>query len=623
MRFHCLLATIGIAASVRAVDLDALRVKALASYTKSSDVAGNSRIKLLRRGDSVGTAIDLIKSIAPNATFRVKDDSYLGANGLSHVFLQQTVHDVDIDNAILNVNIDREGNVFSYGNSLFAGDLPKESPKSRRLTLDPVGALEAVRETLKLPIQVPNNAVTESVSDEQESYLIKNVEGAETDPAAKQVYLVKPEGKLVLAWKIQTIVKDTSFSSYVDIDAGASEVVAVLDHVDYWSYEVYPFGLNDPREGERTTVDNPQDSTASPFGWHDPKNTVSGMYDTEGNNVMAGAVPVIPGNFKEARSPNESFIFPYTPDARTPDDSYEAAVTQAFYTTNMLHDLYYLLGFTPAAGNYQKDNNGEGGRGNDPVQVNLQTAGGKNNGKFQQSADGGRGILTMYLFNHTDPERDSAFDNGFIIHEYTHGMSDRLTGGASTTGCLNAWEADGMAEGWSDLFAAALTIKPSDTSDTATYGFAAWSLNQTDPPTARLRMYSTNMDVNEFTYASANGLTKVHEVGTVWATMLYESLWNLINKHGKNDNSRPDLVNGVPTDGKFLMLKLLIDAFAIQPCNPSMVQARDAIIDADVALTGGGNRCEIWKGFAKRGLGAGAVTADPRVDNFDLPEGVC
>lgn len=105
MRFHCLLATIGIAASVRAVDLDALRVKALASYTKSSDVAGNSRIKLLRRGDSVGTAIDLIKSIAPNATFRVKDDSYLGANGLSHVFLQQTVHDVDIDNAILNVNV--------------------------------------------------------------------------------------------------------------------------------------------------------------------------------------------------------------------------------------------------------------------------------------------------------------------------------------------------------------------------------------------------------------------------------------------------------------------------------------------------------------------------------------
>lgn len=91
---------------------------------------------------------------------------------------------------------------------------------------------------MELPIQVSNSAVTELVSDEQESYLIKNVEGAETEPTAKQVYLVKSDGELVLAWKIQTIVKDTSFSSYVEIDAGASEVVAVLDHVDYWSYEV-------------------------------------------------------------------------------------------------------------------------------------------------------------------------------------------------------------------------------------------------------------------------------------------------------------------------------------------------------------------------------------------------
>jgi extracellular elastinolytic metalloproteinase len=43
-----------------------------------------------------------------------------------------------------------------------------------------------------------------------------------------------------------------------------------------------------------------------------------------------------------------------------------------------------------------------------------------------------------------------------------------------------------------------------------------------------------------------------------------------------------------------------------QPCSPNFVQARDAIIDADTALTKGANKCEIWKGFAKRGLGTGA-----------------
>jgi extracellular elastinolytic metalloproteinase len=138
-----------------------------------------------------------------------------------------------------------------------------------------------------------------------------------------------------------------------------------------------------------------------------------------------------------------------------------------------------------------------------------------------------------------------------------------MTGGPLTEGCLNDWEADGMAEGWSDLFAAAITMKPDETRENATYGFAAWPTGKTNPPTARLVMYSTNMEINNFTYSTINGFTRVHEVGTSWATMLYEVMWNLIDKYGKNDNPRPDFENGVPTDGKFLMLKLLIDAFAM------------------------------------------------------------
>lgn len=142
-------------------------------------------------------------------------------------------------------------------------------------------------------------------------------------------------------------------------------------------------------------------------------------------------------------------------------------------------------------------------------------------------------------------------------------VSGRLTGGAATSACLEDWEADGMAEGWSDLFASALAIKPADTSATAQYGFAAWPLNVTSPRTARLVMYSTDRSVNNWTYSNANGLEKVHQVGTVWATMLYDILWSLIDKHGKNDNPRPDFVDGKPTDGKFLWLKILTDSFSM------------------------------------------------------------
>jgi extracellular elastinolytic metalloproteinase len=44
-----------------------------------------------------------------------------------------------------------------------------------------------------------------------------------------------------------------------------------------------------------------------------------------------------------------------------------------------------------------------------------------NNGMFSHSVDGETPTLTMYLFDKTDPQRDGAFDQGFLIHEYTHG----------------------------------------------------------------------------------------------------------------------------------------------------------------------------------------------------------
>ena len=62
-----------------------------------------------------------------------------------------------------------------------------------------------------------------------------------------------------------------------------------------------------------------------------------------------------------------------------------------------------------------------------------------------------------------------------------------------------------------------------------------------------------------------------------------------------------------------------------QPCNPNFIQARDAILDADKALTGGQNACEIWKGFAKRGLGeeASYMWLMGRTTSNKVPDGLC
>ena len=67
---------------------------------------------------------------------------------------------------------------------------------------------------------------------------------------------------------------------------------------------------------------------------------------------------------------------------------------------------------------------------------------------------------------------DGDFDNGIIAHEYGHGISNRLTGGASNSSCLSNDEQ--MGEGWSDWFGLMLTIEPADT-DTDIRGIGTYA----------------------------------------------------------------------------------------------------------------------------------------------------
>lgn len=77
-------------------------------------------------------------------------------------------------------------------------------------------------------------------------------------------------------------------------------------------------------------------------------------------------------------------------------------------------------------------------------------------------------------------------------------------------------------------------------------------------------------------------------------------MWNLEEKHGYQaevtPTFRPD--TNIPTTGRHLAMKLVLDAMKLQPCNPTFLNARDAILDADRALTDGENLCPLWTGFA-------------------------
>ena len=52
--------------------------------------------------------------------------------------------------------------------------------------------------------------------------------------------------------------------------------------------------------------------------------------------------------------------------------------------------------------------------------------------------------MQMYLFNSPTPARDGDLDGEIILHEYTHGLSNRRVGGGVGISLL---QTEGMGEG--------------------------------------------------------------------------------------------------------------------------------------------------------------------------------
>ena len=151
-----------------------------------------------------------------------------------------------------------------------------------------------------------------------------------------------------------------------------------------------------------------------------------------------------------------AFAFPL--DLAEPPAAYTAAATtNLFYWTNVVHDVLYRYGFDEAAGNFQATNYGGVGAGGDEVRAEAQDGASTNNARFYTPPEGERPRMQLYEWTSTSPRRDGDLDAAIIAHEYGHGVSTRLTGGASAVGCLGNREQ--MGEGWSDFYGLLLTME--------------------------------------------------------------------------------------------------------------------------------------------------------------------
>nr|MBA3684136.1 M36 family metallopeptidase [Planctomycetota bacterium] len=325
------------------------------------------------------------------------------------------------------------------------------------------------------------------------------------------------------------------------------------------------------------------DPLASPNGW------CNASASTMGNNADAN----VDHNFDRLADRRaagtiggggSTLTFDFTPDLTVAPQSttanQDAATVNMFYWMNIAHDRLYKHGFTEAFGNYQSENFSRGGLGGDPMIGTVQTALGRisNNASFTDAnSDGVSARIIMFLFNQVTPERDSGLDAQLIIHEYMHGLIMRMINGGGVHYGGTYWpQGRSMAEGYCDFMGICLTADPNDDTS-ANYPFCAYLTRQTSPDNYyrgyRQYPYSTNMSADPMTLSMVPLFPgqEVHGMGVLWGSVLWDARAALIDK-----------TDG--TTGTNMILDLVLEAIKLTPPEPTLLEARDALLLADVVL---------------------------------------
>ena len=598
-------------------------------------------------------------------------------NGVTHIYFQQRYQGLPIANALANVNVTLDGQVAS-ANSAFvplggqetengAVDYRFSNPYQFELSARDVshiheGGLSKTQsmQSWQIDPRLSADQALVRLSDffdwegaespsvvEQElgpanrgARQTLSPSGVSDQPIQAELQYVAGEEGLELAWRlnVRRIFDGHWYDALVSSSSG--NLLDLSDWASHATYNVYELPSEGPDDSSRSLAIDPQDTTASPFGWHDTDGVAGAEFTiTRGNNTYVSAdrngdlVPD-PGSSPDGGA---ALVFDNPIDLTQAPVTYQAAsATNLFYTTNVLHDVFYQYGFDELAGNFQANNYGKGGLEADEILafVQARAEGGPNgpevdNAGFFAPPDGENAVALYLEFAQTSPRRDSSLNSEIIIHEVTHGLTERLIAGPSNASALEGWQSGGMGEGWSDWMSLMLTQKTSDSAN-AGIGYGTYLLGQGSNGSGfRTQQYSFNMSINDLTYADVIGNFSVHGIGEIWAVTLWDLNWALIE--GNSLDARfpnaglgfdSDLVDG--TGGNNLTMQLVIDAMKLMGAEPSFLDARDALLTADTILTGGAYQQTIWEVFARRGMGfsaddGGNANALEVTEAFDVP----
>ena len=397
--------------------------------------------------------------------------------------------------------------------------------------------------------------------------------------------------------------------------------------------------------------------------WDYDVRTGAATRTTKGNAAITGEAwssPLTPAEQYRPVAADRNYSYPWTdqwqnsgcsPTSFTPrGNDIDAATVNLFGMHNRMHDWSYFLGFTERAYNMQDSNFGltapgpYPGRENDPEVGNSQAGAvsggapsytGRDNANQITLNDGIAPITNMYLWQPIaaafyPPCVDGDYDMSVIGHEYTHAISNRMIGGPDANITGNQGRA--MGESWSDLTAVEYLDEygyvPTDGENPFSVGAYVTGQKETG-----IRNYAMNRsplnhsDVGYDFVCNTDTVTgnctsqgQVHADGEIWSATNFDVRSELIAKYGAGTPQlERDCADGkLPANqcsGNRRWIQILFDAYLLMPASVSMLDARDAYLAADMMRFSGANQTELWRAFAKRGMGEFAATAGSNDDN--------
>jgi hypothetical protein len=382
-------------------------------------------------------------------------------------------------------------------------------------------------------------------------------------------------------------------------------------------------------------------------------------FTTRGNNALTSEAwtdPLAPGATAHMPvSATRDYTFSWTNDwyksrcnpanfVPGVSNDISAAVTNLFAMHNRMHDWTYHLGFSEGNWNAQQNNFGNGGLGGDPILGQSQAGAadggypaylGRDNANMRTLPDGVPSITNMYLWQPIRaafyaPCVDGDYDMAIIGHEYGHMIENRMIGKG---GNRSGHHAGAMGESNGDLNAMEILNE---------YGFVpvegenpyAVGTYATGDKQRGIRNYGMNQSPLNFSNMGydpffQSGSTPVHADGEIWSATNFDIRQALIDKYNSTHPASDTALQRACAEGKKApedcpgnrrWVQLMYDAYLLMPTSPTMLQARDAYLAADLLRFGGANQNELWLAFARRGFGAGAATTNAHASSDTDPK---